>query len=159
MLDLPTPLSVNKTRRIDWASKGRIDAWVKSADALVMSKGRRPKPLPGRYEATIVLPEDSAGDLDNLPKMILDYARRIELVVNDSPRYMRRLILEFGDAPEGCRLILKSLELEEVVQCFWPTCGDSLGGVPRTYGHARKRSECLCKSACVPVQSERAGAG
>jgi hypothetical protein len=107
VLDLPAPLSVNRTRRIDWAAKPRIRAWVRRADALVMSQGRLPKRISGQFEAKLIYPEHGAIDLDNGPKGILDYARRLELIADDSPKYMRRVTLEFGEVPEGCRLILQ----------------------------------------------------
>jgi hypothetical protein len=34
------------------------------------------------------------------------YARRIELVRDDSPRYLRRLVVEWGEVPTGCRVTL-----------------------------------------------------
>ena len=106
ILDLPAPLSVNRTRRINWAAKPLIDGWIKAAHNLVMSQGRLPKRISGPFEAIIVLPHDSAADLDNTPKMVLDYLRRIELIDNDDPKHMRRLTLEFGRAPEGCRVTI-----------------------------------------------------
>lgn len=112
ILDLPKPLSVNRTRRIDWRAKPAIDRWVKSADALVMSRGRLPKRISGPFEAIITLPIGSALDADNTPKMVVDYARRLELIDNDDPTHMRRLTIEFGDAPEGCRLALREWQLE-----------------------------------------------
>lgn len=30
VLDLPAPLSVNRTRRIDWAAKPHIGRWIKA---------------------------------------------------------------------------------------------------------------------------------
>lgn len=109
-LDLPPPLSVNRTRKVDWAARRSVAAWVDQADRLVMSQGKLPNPLMGRYEATVVLREGSAKDCDNVVKGILDYARRIGLVADDSPTYLRRLTVEFGNAPEGCRLILRGVE-------------------------------------------------
>lgn len=112
VLDLPKPLSVNRTRRIDWRAKPAIDRWIRSADALVMSRGRLPKRISGPYEAIITLPIGSAIDGDNTPKHVIDYARRLELVDNDDPKRMRRLTIEFGDAPEGCRLTLREWDPE-----------------------------------------------
>lgn len=104
ILDLPPPLSVNRTRRINWATKPAMRRWVSAADALVMSQGRLPNRISGRFEAGLMFPEGHALDLDNSPKMVLDYLRRLELIDNDDPKHMRRLILEFGTAPEGCRV-------------------------------------------------------
>ena len=106
MLDLPRPLSVNRTRRIDWSAKPAIKRWVSAADALVMSQGPLPKRISGPFEANLVFPQGHAIDLDNSPKMVLDYLRRLELIDNDDPKRMRRLVLEFGKAPEGCRIIV-----------------------------------------------------
>jgi hypothetical protein len=55
----------------------------------------------------VTLDERHCGlDLDNGIKALLDYARRIELVRDDSPRYLRRLVVEWSEAPRGCRLML-----------------------------------------------------
>ncbi len=104
VLDLPAPLSVNRTRRIDWAAKPKIGRWIKAADALVMSQGRLPKRMHGRFQVTVTLPEGSGLDLDNTPKQVIDYLRRLDLIENDSPAHMRRVVIEFGEAPEGCRV-------------------------------------------------------
>lgn len=109
-LDLPPPLSTNRTRKIDWAAKRIIDAWIDNADRLVMSQGKLPNPIMGRYEATIILREGSGVDLDNTLKGLFDYATRIGLVADDSPTYLRKITVEFGDAPEGCRLMLRPIE-------------------------------------------------
>lgn len=108
VLDLPTPLSVNRTRRIDWSAKPKIGRWITAADRLVMSQGKLPGPLSGQFQVTITLPESSALDLDNTPKQVIDYLRRIELIADDNPKHMRRVVIEFGDAPEGCRVTIRS---------------------------------------------------
>jgi len=43
-------------------------------------------------------------DLDNCCKVLIDYLRRIELIANDAPKNMRRLVVEWGEAPEGVRV-------------------------------------------------------
>lgn len=110
-IDLPFPMSVNSTRKVDWrASEGRRK-WLTHADALVMASRRPKHKILGKYEATIVLSEaHGKADLDNGIKSVIDYAHRIELVTDDSQKYLRRLVVEWGDAPEGCRLILRPLE-------------------------------------------------
>lgn len=107
VLDLPAPLSVNRTRRIDWSAKPQIGRWIKAADAMVMSQGKLPPPIRGRFEVTITLASDSRIDADNPIKGLIDYLRRLELIENDDPRYMRRLVVEFGEAPEGCRVTVQ----------------------------------------------------
>lgn len=108
-LNLPAPLSVNKTRRINWAAKPKMDKWVSQADILVLLQGRLPQPIVGPFEITITLPENSRIDADNTPKMVIDYLRRLKLIANDSPKHMRRVVIEFGDAPEGVRVTVKGM--------------------------------------------------
>lgn len=113
VLDLPAPLSVNRTRKIDWASKPARDAWTQAAHALTMvawARGKRPKTIYGQFEAIITLREDCRIDGDNAVKQVIDYARRLSLIVDDSPKYLRRLVVVFGEAPEGCRLILRPMK-------------------------------------------------
>jgi Holliday junction resolvase RusA-like endonuclease len=107
ILDLPAPLSVNRTRRIDWSAKPHIGRWIKAADTLVMAQGRLPPRISGRFAVTVTMPEHGSLDLDNSPKQVIDYLRRLELVENDSPRFMRQVLLNFGEAPEGCRVTVQ----------------------------------------------------
>ena len=113
-LDLPPPPSVNKTRRIDRAGQRVTAKWHKAADELVTiawSGGRRPKNILAQFEVVIVLDERRVRiDLDNGIKSLIDYARRLGLIVNDDKRYLRELRVVWGDAPHGCRLILRPRE-------------------------------------------------
>lgn len=112
VLDLPVPPSVNKTRRINTKWIGKTEAWRRQADLLLMSSGqyRAARKLPGRFEVKIILCERQCRlDIDNTAKSAIDYLKRIELVSDDSPKFMRRLVIEFGDAPAGCRIILKEV--------------------------------------------------
>ncbi len=62
----------------------------------------RPQTIDGQFEAIITLRDGATRmDLDNAAKEIIDYARRIELVANDGPKHMRRLVVQWGEAPEG----------------------------------------------------------
>lgn len=106
-LNLPPPPSVNKTRRNHGKGQARLKKWHQSADMLVLSQGRLPKPIPGQFEATIILAETCRLDLDNGVKHVIDYARRLNLITDDNKNYLRRLTVEWGDAPEGCRLTLR----------------------------------------------------
>jgi Holliday junction resolvase RusA-like endonuclease len=107
-LDLPPPPSVNRTRRINWDAMPAVYAWTSAANKLGLAhRVMRQLPILGQFEARLVINEKmGAEDLDNLPKIVIDYARRLGFVRNDSRRYLRRVIIEFGEAPEGCRLIL-----------------------------------------------------
>lgn len=114
ILDLLPPPSVNRTRKMNWAAQPKIQAWKDAVDKLLLaawSGGKRPKPITGKFEATIILSETATGiDLDNAPKQVLDMAKRLGLIVDDGKKYMRRVVIEWGEAEEGCRLILKSVE-------------------------------------------------
>ena len=106
-LNLPGPVSSNRTRRIDYAGMRAAAEWRRQADkhVLMQKRGALPK-ITGQYEALITVSEHCRYDLGNVEKLILDYAVSIGLVTNDSPRYLRRITIEFGDAPEGARLTI-----------------------------------------------------
>ena len=108
VLDLPSPLSVNRTRRIDWRTYPKVKRWIENADAHFLMQKRKLAPaILGRYEIVITLPEGSEIDADNTPKMVIDAVRRFRLVTDDSPEFMRRVVIEFGHAPEGCRVTVR----------------------------------------------------
>ena len=114
-LDLPAPPSVNRTRRVDWEGVRAKKKWAREADIMVMAARCRtrdpmPRQIACQFEATITLSERHTHmDIDNGVKNLIDYLRRIELIIDDSPKYLRRLIVQFGDAPMGCRVTLRSL--------------------------------------------------
>jgi hypothetical protein len=109
-LDLPVPPSVNRTRRINWAGHAAVKRWLKAADALTTAAwagGNRPKHVIERFEILLTLDEAQAGaDLDNVMKVPIDYLKRLGLIIDDSGKYMRRIVVEWGHAPHGARLIL-----------------------------------------------------
>jgi Holliday junction resolvase RusA-like endonuclease len=110
VLDLPVPPSVNRTRRVDWAGRADVKRWMMRADQLVTIfrslKGN--VRMDGQFEATIILSEaHTKMDADNAIKSVIDYARRLELIKDDSPKFMRKITVEWGHAPHGCRLVLK----------------------------------------------------
>jgi Holliday junction resolvase RusA-like endonuclease len=113
MLDLPIPISVNALRRVDWSSMVRTTEWKRQADALVMVAKRRPhNPLKfeniQRFEITLTFDERQTGiDLDNGIKGILDYLVLVEVIENDAPKNMRRLVVEWGEAPTGARATIR----------------------------------------------------
>ena len=117
-LDLPAPPSTNRLWMRAKSGKRQVftapayTAWKREADALIgaMAQLRGVKPILGPFEATIILSEKHTRiDLDNT-KAVLDYAVRCHLVTDDGPKYLRRLLIEWGDAPHGCRLIIKPRE-------------------------------------------------
>lgn len=115
VIDIPVPPSVNRTRRVNWSARPLVEKWLKRADMLLMANGqyRTAKPLriDGRYHLTITLDEKRCKiDPDNIAKSAIDYLRRIDLIENDSPKYARRIVIQWGTAPEGCRLTLSPSE-------------------------------------------------
>lgn len=110
--DLPPPVSVNRTRRIDWTANKLLNRWKRRADMLIMANGgvRKLGKMPGKFEVKICLDEHHVGiDADNAAKSLIDYCRRLELIVDDSPKYMRRVIIEWGYVPHGCRITLREV--------------------------------------------------
>lgn len=118
-LDLPAPPSTNRIWQRSKAGKRAVftsaeySTWKRTSDDLIgsMAQLRGVKPIPREFEAHIILSERHTRiDLDNACKALLDYAVRCNLVVDDSPKYLRRLVAEWGYAPAGCRLILRPRE-------------------------------------------------
>lgn len=115
VLDIPVPPSVNRTRRVNWKARPAVEKWEKQVDSWLtytgqFRKAKKAKPN-GPYELTVILSDALCNtDPDNILKHAIDYLRRVELITNDSPKYARRLVVEWGDAPKGCRLILRPCE-------------------------------------------------
>lgn len=115
VVDLPVPPSVNRTRRIDWTAKRSVEAWKNVCDSYVMAaKARKISPLKlvtiEKFELIVTLSEQHTKiDLDNGIKALIDYLRRINLIKDDSKACMRRLVVEWGNAPFGCRVTVRSL--------------------------------------------------
>ena len=102
--DLPVPPSVNQTRKFDYWRAQKAVRWAAKADALLLATKYRPLHI-SQFELRITFSEDhSRMDLDNGLKCLIDYLRRIEAIVNDAPQNMRRLVVEWGEAPEGVRV-------------------------------------------------------
>lgn len=112
VVDMPPPPSVNLTRRTHGPGARLLAQWRHQAGMRVLVDGgtKRLTKMPDRFEATIILCERRCKcDLDNAVKAVIDYAKILELILDDSPRYMRRVTVEWGDAPQGARLILRSV--------------------------------------------------
>lgn len=114
VIDLPAPPSVNRTRKLDFSSLRVTNAWKNVANAYVLAaKGRRNSPLRltkvSRFELLVVFSETHKLDLDNGLKALIDYLRKIEAIEDDSPKHLRRLIVEFGHAPMGVRVTIRPL--------------------------------------------------
>lgn len=110
ILDLPPPPSVNETRKSHPAGVRAAEEWRKRAGNHILAAGgvRRFPKMADQFEAIFILDEATVGlDLDNVPKACLDFAKRLGLIRDDGSRYMRRVTIEWGEAPEGLRLILR----------------------------------------------------
>lgn len=107
VLDLPVPPSVNQTRRVDWATRNKFSGWNDTADRLLIA-ARSYRPTAGPVQITITMSEKHTRiDLDNGLKWLLDYLRRIAAIEDDNPKILRKITVEWGEAPEGCRVVVR----------------------------------------------------
>lgn len=120
VLDLPPPVSVNKLRKVDWDGAKLAKNWRRVANGYLMMVKARPARIE-RFEILLVLDESTVRcDADNAIKMVVDYLRAVEMILDDSPKHMRRVVVEWGDAPLGCRVTIKPLPIAtmaEVLRC------------------------------------------
>jgi Holliday junction resolvase RusA-like endonuclease len=116
-LDLPIPVSVNRTRRIDWRNHNKMLAWVKMADQFVtVAKAAKQVRFDriAQYELHITLSaEHCKTDLDNAVKLVADYLHKREITEDDGPANMRKLTVEYGHAPAGARVVVTPIEGEK----------------------------------------------
>lgn len=111
LLHLPPPPSVNKV----WKNYHRSPDyrwWIVAADRTIMAAGgvRRLEKMRNQFEVTITLDETLCKiDLDNGCKALIDYCKRIELIIDDDKRYLRQLLCRWGHAPLGCTVHLRSI--------------------------------------------------
>jgi Holliday junction resolvase RusA-like endonuclease len=113
VLDLPPPMSVNRSRRIDWRSQAKLQAWKEHADKFVLaakSRGELKFERIPKFSIEIVLSEDHCKiDADNGLKCIIDYLRRVDIIANDAKKNMRRIVVDWGHAPAGVRVTVRPL--------------------------------------------------
>jgi len=114
VLDIPVPPSINITRRSHGPGERALASWRVSADKTLLASGQyraaKKHPKFSRFELEITLSEDCKLDLDNPIKCAIDYLRRIELIHDDSQKYLRKLTVSWGIAPAGARIVLRSAE-------------------------------------------------
>lgn len=158
-LDLPVPISVNKLRRINWRAHKRAAAWRDMADRhLLAAKVRSEHPIKlnsiKRFELVIVLDEKRVLiDLDNTLKLLVDYLHDRNIVENDSPKHMRRLVVEWGYAPEGARIFIKPRPLS--VNGILHDAVETLEAAPMS--RPRKADRDFSQGLETPVICERLG--
>lgn len=118
IMDLPFPPSTNSIWRQSGNGvilSGVYKAWKKEADMAVIANGcwRKRVAMPGPFEAMVLLDRalrTPAMDVDNRIKAVLDWAQRVELVVNDSRcEDVHARWVATTEAPRGARLILRSI--------------------------------------------------
>ncbi|TAL43806.1 MAG: hypothetical protein EPN91_05475 [Salinibacterium sp.] len=114
LLDLPAPISVNRMRRVDWKARKNALSWREMADKFLeaaMTRGEVQRARLARYELQITLSEQHCRiDADNGLKLLIDYLRYAEIVLDDSKKNLRRIVVEWGHAPAGCRVLIKPME-------------------------------------------------
>lgn len=121
VLNLPAPPSINRAgaefRLGNKAS--RVQRWRKNADGHLLLTGqhrklsKNDKPLIQGYFACDILwdcslADELHSDIDNRVKYLLDYLQYLRIIEND--RLCRPLHLDYGNAPDGCRVWLRSWE-------------------------------------------------
>ena len=85
--------------------------WRKLAEGMLYEQWRSIsyKLIKGPFEAQIVLPKNYRSDIDNSAKLALDFLVLMKVVPDDSPKYLRRLVIEIGEQDVGCTVILRGL--------------------------------------------------
>jgi Holliday junction resolvase RusA-like endonuclease len=107
-IDMPRPIGTNSLRKIDWSSAPARRKWKKAADALFLWQKRKlGKPITTPYEIRIVVQYGCKLDLDNCAKLLIDTLVGWKVVPDD--RYLRRLVIEHGEAPEGSRVTIEAV--------------------------------------------------
>jgi Holliday junction resolvase RusA-like endonuclease len=115
VLDVPLPPSANRLWR---SARGRVfksreyTEWMLQADLSVIGNRQYPKrKITGQFEIRILLSNKGRrGDGDNRVKGCLDFCESRQIVSND--KHCERGSWEWvapAQAPQGCRVILKSL--------------------------------------------------
>lgn len=100
-IELPLPPSVNSFRTQLGNQSPVVKKWVRHADGILLTTAPYPR-FAGEVEVAIVWDAGGFGrfDIDNRCKALLDWLQRCRIIEND--KLVRRLILEWGDAPMGC---------------------------------------------------------
>lgn len=112
VLDLPTPISVNRIWRV--AKAGHVikshvyKRWIKEADAMLLELGQLKgvKPITGKFTALIVVKRCNL-DIDNANKGVLDFLESRNFILND--KLCEEVTARWGDAPTGCRVTVRAV--------------------------------------------------
>lgn len=115
---LPVPPAANRLRRIDWRNRPAHVAWQRNCDLAAQSQiqvlTRTVFPvISGPYAVTITVDKTCRLDTDSTIKSVLDYLVRVELVTDDSPKYLQEIHIYRGDVGAGkLRIVVQSMEKE-----------------------------------------------
>ena len=115
VLDLSPPPSVNLLRKLNRKALTRYAYWHEVCDRMVTKQwadaklrgSSRPNFGDEPVQITVQLSHRLRHDPDNTLKALLDYLTRIEVIRDDSKRFVRRIVIEWvepASAPEGVRL-------------------------------------------------------
>lgn len=109
---LPTPPSTNRLWRRKKGGGMRTSdeylRWKREAGDLLMTlhQLRGVVMIEGAFTAEVVV-RKARHDLDNKVKAVLDFAQSVGLIADD--KYCERLTIAYGDAPHGCKLIIREI--------------------------------------------------
>ena len=102
-LDIPRPPSINRFKAKLGNKSPCVVAWRAQADKHLLAAGRYPRII-GEYEIVVTFPRHKFGtfDAENFMKALSDWLQAREVVQND--RLAMSLLVNWGEAPEGCRV-------------------------------------------------------
>lgn len=80
---------------------------------MAMAQFRGFKTIIGPFEVKIII-QRQRGDLDNRAKGILDWLQSRAVVVDD--KYCERLVMEWGEAPAGCRVTVTPRQITSIAE-------------------------------------------
>jgi hypothetical protein len=106
VLDIPRPPSVNRFKKMLGNKSPIVVRWQRQADGYLTLRKPYPR-IKGAYELLVKFPIDefTLFDGQNCVKALSDWLQRVEIIEND--RYERRLVVEWGEAPVGCRVRIR----------------------------------------------------
>lgn len=106
--DLPLPISTNalffNLPRGGRAKTDKYKKWI--ADARWSLLSQRARPVTGQVNLQILVSEKSKIDIDNALKSAIDVLVAHGVLENDSPKFVRGILLEWSSEVEGVRVII-----------------------------------------------------
>ena len=119
VLRLDKPFSTNAMYR-SFGRSGKGVTTIKSkayrdwqAQALGLLQTQKWTPVTGAFGLQIKLPKGTRFDLDNTSKAFIDLLRKAGVIVDDAPKYMRRLEIIIGLANHTTITVTPILEISD----------------------------------------------